>query len=777
MSTTVRALMRKLLAIIALGMISIAGARAQFGNFGDVPIEINSEDAHAEEGVAIAEGNVVIRYGEILIYCDYAQYNQDTRDILVQGNVRLYRNGQLFTGERALYNLETKRLNAADFRGDFIPFRFAGQSLSTLGSNAYLIKDGIFTTSDSSKPDYHIKAKTIRVYPNDRIIFSDVTLYIGRTPIFWFPYVFQSLNKEQGFTLTPGYTSKWGAYLLGQYTFPIGEGWSAKLRLDLLADRGVAGGLESDWKNGKANRDWGRFRFYAIDDQKPGTNKTGLDREEIDNGRYRLSLQARQYLTEDIYATIDINKLSDARFLEDFAEGEFRRNPNPDNSIALTYWNEDYTVTLLGRQNLNDDNFDGTERLPEGYLDIKRQPFLKSPVYYESETSAGFLRRNFADQSQFQDYDTVRADTFHQFTLPLKVKDVLMIIPRVGVRGTYYTDSGRFFNQTITETVEKEIRDEATGLTEIAKEQVTRTERLLREGGSVFRPVANAGIEMSFKVSKAYENVQSRAWGLDGLRHVVQPWLNLAYTYTDEDPRDILQFDRLNRSTQLPPVDYPQFNSIDSIDSGTILRLGVRQRWQTRRDNQTINWLEWNTFFDTYFDRPGFGLSMLSDEGTFSNVYNRIRWTPLPWVNLDLDTQLPLLDRGFAEVNTRVSFLPSDDVRVSIGHRYISGNPLFIDSNLLDVGAYIRLGDHWGFSFRESYEFEDSTLESQRYELHRDLSSWIASLGFTVRDNRGAEDYGVVLTFTLKDLPNVKLPLSFDPEDVAGGGGSSGKNQ
>jgi hypothetical protein len=44
-----------------------------------------------------------------------------------------------------------------------------------------------------------------------------------------------------------------------------------------------------------------------------------------------------------------------------------------------------------------------------------------------------------------------------------------------------------------------------------------------------------------------------------------------------------------------------------------------------------------------------------------------------------------------------------------------------------------------------------------------------------VRDNRGANDYGIILTFTLKDLPNVKLPLSLDPEGVGGGG--SGKNK
>ena len=62
-------------------------------------------------------------------------------------------------------------------------------------------------------------------------------------------------------------------------------------------------------------------------------------------------MQSRQYLTDDIYATVDINKLSDARFLEDFDESEFRKNPNPDNAISLTYWNEEYTATLLGRAN------------------------------------------------------------------------------------------------------------------------------------------------------------------------------------------------------------------------------------------------------------------------------------------------------------------------------------------------------------------------------------------------------------------------------------------
>src|SRR5688500_10487083 len=109
--------MKRLLLLLALSLMVVSGARAQFGSFSDVPIEITSESSRMEGGLAIAEQNVIIRYGETAIYCDYAQYNPDTRDVLLSGNVRIYRDSRLFTAERALYNLETKVLNTADFRG------------------------------------------------------------------------------------------------------------------------------------------------------------------------------------------------------------------------------------------------------------------------------------------------------------------------------------------------------------------------------------------------------------------------------------------------------------------------------------------------------------------------------------------------------------------------------------------------------------------------------------------------------------------------------------
>lgn len=787
--------MKNLLLSLVLLCSGLVGARAQFGSFGDIPIEITSESTRVENGLAIAENNVVIRYKDTAIYCDYGQYNPETRDVYLSGDVRLYREGRLFTAERALYNLETKVFNTADFQGEAQPFRFGGRNLSTLGSNAYLVKEGLFTTSDSSKPDYYLRAKTVRIYTKDRVVFSNVRLYVGRTPVFWYPYLYQSLDQDSGFMFIPGFNPTWGGYLLTETSFPLSDHVAGKLRLDLLSARGVGVGLEARWgaarraaspflrgasetkeqrqeREVKGGENWGRFLSYYIDDSTPGKNRTGLNREPIDAGRYRISLQDRTYWTEDIFTTVNINKLSDQRFLQDFAEAEFRLDPNPDNLLAITKWDEDYTLTLMGRGQINED-FDGTERLPELAFDMKRQPVFKTPLFYDSETSAGFLRRNFAKGSTFPDYDTFRADTYHQLSLPGTYFGFLSFAPKFGLRGTYYTDSG--FTEAVTTTENVTVPGVNGGAA--TTKTVNNVNNLLRRGGSVFRVAVTGGFETSFKISKAYEDVQSRMWGLDGMRHVVQPYLNASFVYTDKDPGRILQFDRLNRSTQLAPIDFPQFNTIDSLDNWSIVRLGVRNRLQTRRDNDTLNWFELDTFFDLNIDRPDFGgYSVLADTGTFSNLFNRIRWNPLPWMSFQLESQVPLFDTGFTEVNSNVNVMVNKSLSVNVGHRYIDGNKQFPNSNLVSFGGYYRVNDNWALSFHDQYEFNDSVLENQVYQVHRDLSSWVASVGFSVRDNRGVNDVGVLVTFTLKDLPNIRIPLAVDP-NAAGAGSGSGKNR
>jgi LPS-assembly protein len=510
----------------------------------------------------------------------------------------------------------------------------------------------------------------------------------------------------------------------------------------------VAIGFESNIDYGKDDSSWAKLKTYYIQDQNPLLNRTSLPRGSVPTGRYRLSLEDQTNFTDDIYGIVDITKLSDEFVMQDFYQSEFRIDPVPDNVVALTKADPLYTLTAIGRFQANS-FFEQTERLPEVVLDIKRHAPFNGPIFYEGESGFADLRRNFARGSGFEDYSTTRIDTFHQLFYPNTYFGWLSVVPRAGFRGTYYGET-RDLGKTIFTPSEDPL------VPDFLLPDPTH-DMPIGDAGDTYRTVFNAGVEASFKVSREWEEVQTRAFGLDGLRHIIQPFTNFSWVSTNGvDPREILQFDRFEPSTQLRPIDFPQFTSIDSIDRWTVWRLGVRNRLQTRRDDLTVSWLDLETYVDVNFDNS-------YDRTPYSNLFNKLRFTPLPWATLVINSQVPAFDKGFTEVNTSVVVQPVANVQLSLGHRYLNQDPFFNNSSLIVVGGYYRLNDNWGFGIQEQYEATTHVLEQQRYSIYRDLTSWVASFGAVVRDNGGVKEYGVLLTFTLKAFPRFGFDLNFDP--------------
>ncbi len=713
------------------------------------PVEITSSgETTYENGVATARDNVAIHVGDTDIYGDFAQYNSRTHEVSVEGHVRIYRDVNIYVADRGVYNVETKQIRTSNVRTDYHPYFLSGENVTETSANVYRVEDANFTTHDSPRPDFHLHARTVRVYENDHVVFQNVTMYIGKIPVFWWPYMYQSLNDAFSFTISPAYLSSWGPSLLTQVTFPITEDIKGRIRLDYRGRRGVAVGFESDVDYGKDNSSNAKLKTYYIQDQNPEINRTGLPRGEISAGRYRASLEDHTDFTSDIYGIVDVTKLSDAFVMQDFYQSEFRINPVPDNVVAVAKTDPFYTLTAIARFQAND-FFEQTERLPEVVLDVKRHALFGGPIFYEGETGVADLHRNFADKSDFENYSTVRLDTFHQLLYPNTYFGWLSIVPRVGFRETYY-DQTRDLGKTIFTP------DPNPLVPEFLLPDPTLAMPLQR-GGDKLRTIFNTGAEASFKISRTWENVESRAFGLDGLLHVIQPFTNFSYAWNNGvDPAAVLQFDRFEPSTQLRPIDFPQFTSVDSIDSWTIWRAGVRNRLETRRDDLTVTWLELDTFFDVNFDNP-------YDRTPYSNLFNRLRFTPLPWASVSIDSQVPAFDRGFTEVNTSMTVQPIANLQLSAGHRYLNSNPFFTNSSLYVVGGFYRLNDNWGIGFQEQYEGTTGTIEQQRYSIYRDLTNWVASFGAVVRDNAGVKEYGVLLTFTLKAFPKFGFDLNFDP--------------
>jgi len=741
--------MRMLVLLVATLVASAGLIRGEIKTPQNAPIEITSTgETTYENGLATARGDVAIHLGNTDIYADYAQYNSTTHDVDLRGHVRIYRDTSLYVAESGVYNTETKKLRAINGRTESQPYLLSGANMTSIGENAYLVRDGVFTTHDSSKPDFRLHARTIRIYEDDRVIFQYVTAYIGKIPIFWWPYLYQSLSDTFSFTISPAYTSTWGPSLLTQVTFPITEHIHTRLRLDYFGRRGPAIGLEPTIDYGKDNSSQARIKSFYIQDQNPNLNQTNETRQDVPTGRYRLSLEDRTNFTDDIYGIANLTKLSDPFVMQDYFQGDFRIDPVPDNVVAVAKTNPFFTITGIARFQANE-FFTTTERLPEVVLDVKRHPLFGGPIFYEGESGFANLRLQFPDNSGFQNYNTDRFDTFHQLTFPNTYFGWLSIVPRVGFRGTYYGKTWDLGSTTFLPPSNPLIPDFILPTPTLADP--------VKFDGDVFRTVFNTGAEASFKISRTWENVQSRAFGLDGLMHVIQPFTN--FSYVDENganPTSILQFDRFEPSTQLRTIDFPQFTTIDSIDSWTVWRVGVRNRLETRRDDQTITWLELDTFFDVNFDNP-------YDRTDYSNFFNNLRFSPLPWMSLTINSQVPAFAKGFTEVNTYATVQPVANLQVNIGHRYLNSNPFFENSSLFLVGGYYRIDDNWGVGVQEQYEATSKTLEEQRYSVYRDLSSWVASVGGVIRDNQGVREYGLLFTVTLKAFPKFGFDLNFDP--------------
>jgi LPS-assembly protein len=736
-----------------------------------IPIEINSEQTRFEGGIAIAEGNVVVRYGDATIYADYAEYNPQTHEVVLRGNVRLYREKYAFTADRAIYNLQTQKLTMSDFGGPKAPFQVLGDTVLSQKENQYTVLNGLLTTSDSSKPDYQLRARKMRIYADDRIILSNVTLFVGRTPVFWFPYIYQSLNNQFSYNLAPGYNSIWGAYLLTALQFPLATDVIGEVHFDLRSSRGPGGGFDVNYNLHRDLEVSGRLQIYGIYDRSPNINDTALDRVPIGDDRYRIAYESRTYLTSDILAVSSFNLLSDQYFLQDFYPNIFAVDPQPDTYAEVTKSGEAYTLSVMARPQIN--NFlETAERLPELSWDVTRTPLFNGPIFYESTNSAAYLHRIFAAQTGNEsvdlqsgalnpNYEFFRLDSFHQISFPHLYFGWLSLVPSAGVRGTYYSTTGNFTESDVSNPL---------------------PEGILVEHPGAFRFAVNSNVEASFKLSKAFESVQERWLGLDGLRHIVQPYADFSWV---SQPTllssNVLPIDQYIPSTRLQAIDFPEYRSIDSLDRWTILRLGVRNRLQTRRDSSTLNWLDIDSYFDVDFDNPlaqavppaSTSVSRIAvvapPHELFSNVFNRIRFQPVPWAYLSVDSQVPLLDKGFWSITTAMDWTINPNFEVRLGHQYLQSNPYYQDTSELSLYTYMRLNDNWGFSIYEDYQFKTGIFNRQTYTIHRDLSSWVAALGLNLVNNgAGKNQIALVLTFTLKDLPRFGLPINLDVGNAIG---------
>lgn len=700
----------------------------------NLDIQSDFTDYDRNLGIARASGDVVVTYGDVTIRADQVEFHQSTGNIFARDNVRIFKDGQVVDAEEIIYNINTGEMTTSQLKSSLEPIFYSSDNIERPEESAggpIILKDATFTTHDSQNPNFRVRVKKLEVYPDDKIIMHGARVYAGNTPLLWFPYYVQPMDAELGYYFTPGWNSPWGAFILNRYGFMVGENHHAHVHVDYRSERGSAGGIEFFDRKFSDNPNIGRLKFYYLNDKNPELSFNGRDRNDgTSPDRYRINFQHRIYLPgsddETFYLDFDINQLSDAFLYEDFFPSEFRIDPKPDNLINLGKIFPQGEVSVTGRFQLNE-FFQTDTRSPELAIDIIRTPIGDTGFFYDGLTSYGVIDEELDDDSILAGLVDPsgfnRFHTYHEFLFPTRLAGFLDVVPRAGAGFTNYSSF------------------DIPGF------------------DSIDRTTAHAGVDISFKMSKKSPHIVNRALGINGIMHVVRPYVNFSFVSTDDLTGRFSPIDRFTRSTRLRPIDMPLFTTIDDLRDWQIIRAGVSNRWLTKRNGASYEWLSLNNYFDTYIEDPEFNRD-------FSNFFTDVEWRPVPWLTASTTAQVPLLDdtMDFSEVTSGLVFMPTDWMELGIRHYFINDHPFFNDSDLYAFTTYTRLSDNWGFSTSHRFESDDGTLEYQQYTIHRDLASWTASLGGIMRDDRdGENEYGVVLSLTLKAFPKVRLPVDFQP--------------
>jgi LPS-assembly protein len=681
-----------------------------------------SVDYNLLSDVAIATNGVVVKYGNAVLTAERASISRNSGWVVADGSVRVEHEGQIWVGEHLSYNFKTHQMTAEQFRTGKAPVYIEARKLVGDTTNGvYHATNAVVTTDDSAEPFETIRARSITI-DGKTVTARNATLYLDGIPVFYLPYYSRPLDRRANYwTITPGYRTIYGAYLLGDYRWFWGDDWSGQVHLDYRSKRGPGVGADVAGDLGR----WGKptLESYYLYDKAPETNSYGQPYPH-NRGIVWLGYQSMPYT--NFFIKSQVRYESDSDVAQEFFERLYARDPQPSTYFDFEKFWPNFSLDTYIQPRIN--NFLQTvERLPDVILTAYPQQIGNLPVYYQSESSVGYMNRLFAQNTNapvLPDFAAARADTWQQLSLPQTLFGWLNVEPRVGGRYTYYSA--------------------ATGPGAYTTEQS--------------RWIFNTGVELNVKASRTWPGVRNALLDMQGLRHIIQPWVNYAYVPNPSVPyQQLPQFDHIMPSLYPLPIEFPSYNAIDQIGAENVVRLGLNNKFQTRRDGAVENLLNWSLYADCLLQRaPG--------QTTFPDVFSEVTFRPRSWLALEsLSRYNPSLNE-FDLASQTITVTPNSTWSCGLTYYYLRPNYTLTPTawgqggNIVSGTMYYRLNQNWGFRLYEYYDIDNGRLANQAYSVYRDFRSWTGAFIANIRnDGNGSMDWSVGFTMSLKAQPRFGL--------------------
>ncbi len=713
------------------------------------------------------EGNIIIRQGNNTVRASRAFF--DARE-----NKALMINAELITKFPQIQG--DIRIRAAELR-QISEYQF-------VGNNAWM------TTSRFGEPGYRLQASEIFVepweddwffgpperdpdtgeYSDEPVLWAtttDNTFYLGNTPLFYYPQMsfpaedpnipLRNIRIGNDRVLGTQLYTTWNLFKL------MGVRRPNNARLDLHADyfhkRGFEGGLTGSY------RDPNRFGLggvsqsgglgYYINDR--GTDNLGSDRPNLippNENRGRVNLWDRWLFEDGHQLYTEFSWLSDRNYLEQYDERAYDADKDYENVISLSrsIGNNAYSVTAQPRLY---DYYNQQEYLPRGDLYTLSEPIMDGWFTWSQHSSATYATTEIAEpptdpndpytvlpyEGNFQG-DVLM--TRHQIDAPFNLGPVKVVPYALGEAAHWGDDySGNEFS----------------------------------------RLYGNAGIRSSLEFWKAFPEVESSLFNLNGLAHKVTLFADYSYAQSNQPLSRIPYVNDFDDNSQeqfrrrlvgnvfngtLPNQFEPRGYALRSgtgtsvtapyhelVDDRQALTFGIQQRLQTKRgpiNNQRItNWMTLDlesTFFPDA-SRDNFN----EDFGLYGARYN---WFVGDMTTVMASAYFDTFDDAQRVYN--VGLLSRRDTRGSLylGFRSIEGTSL--RSQIITASYSYQHSDKWISSVSTSYDVGMQNNLGQAITLTRVGADFLVHAGFNVDATRS----------------NVGFMLSVEPRFARLGSGLTG---
>jgi hypothetical protein len=329
----------------------VIGASRAYGDLSlslgsQVHIQADTIEYLRDQNLVVAKGQVHIQQNLVHLYADTIRYDTEAQEVYAYGHVVWQDESQEVETQSLTYNLRTGQGKAFNIKTTTAPWISTGSEIDIM-PDKIIVKDAVTTSCDYPEGyrHYYMKSDKITIYSGDYLVAENVFLFIGKVPVFYFPFFVKTIHDlRTPFSVSTGSTDYLGTYILATTNYLLNPKSYGALYTDYFFQKGIGLGLRHEI----ALNDYSVLSLYGY----------GIKEKDTKQFRWEGRIRGLWAFSSNFQGRVEADLPGDGNFANDYSVAQ--RDPSlvstfREYDVSTTYTNLNYTLgLLLRRQDLAD---------------------------------------------------------------------------------------------------------------------------------------------------------------------------------------------------------------------------------------------------------------------------------------------------------------------------------------------------------------------------------------------------------------------------------------